>query len=247
MRAKKRTVFGWTSLALTCLCIAGSANAAFVRGFIDPAFDADGTVLNTHLGWSATVIVDVPSACLDTDTNIGCAGTVSSAVGELYDTHGTDTRSDDTHLRDLNFLETPFPTPFDVTVFANEGAVTGMASSPIGYATVPAGDPALGFTGFLWVQFFAPQFDSEISLAAVGPGDEYAQLIAQLCDPIFTDFSRPSHEWDCEPAADCDPDPSSGLRSVAAAVDLSVIPEPGALALVMAGLLAAGVARRRKI
>jgi hypothetical protein len=209
----------------------GNANAILVKGHIDPLFG--GTGVTSGIYWTGLLqFTDADNSCIASDGVHTCAPDAGSlsVTGTLQ--LGADTTT-------LNFLFAG-PTP-TITVDVVGGVIQAIQTGPIG----PTDLFTLGsLQGFGWLDFeFGSAFDSDNA--------SMAQLLLQLCPPLsdLTSFTTTSgrRSEDCNPSADCTPNIQLATGSDPALVTIEQIqvPEPATALLLLGGLAAGWIVRRR--
>lgn len=258
MRKEQRSIL--TRCVAAALIVLGSAStaSAYVRGSISPEFQIGST--DYGFGWKADILVDTSTGtCGPSSSYVGvtsfCTGaTLVSATGELDDPYPT------TQIpAGGNFSFTSSPGTYDtISVYFDGSTVVGLNTpTPIGYYTLtpnpsnPATPSPVNLQDgqYFWVQMlYAPTLVppplEPLFLAPSLTGTETANLIAQaLCPPVI-------YYYDDECGPRCTPDPflATNVSGPASGSDitLSVVPEPGSIALIFGALAAAGFVRRRR-
>lgn len=256
MREEQRSILlRCAAVALISLGCVTAANA-FVRGSISPEFTIGST--DYGFGWKADLLVNTSTGtCAPTSSYVGvtsyCTGaTLVSATGELDDPYPT------TQIPvGGSFSFTGSPGTYNtISVYFDGSTVVGLNTpDPIGYYTLAANlsNPVttspvnLRDGQYFWVQMLytptpVPPPESLLLDAPSLTGTETANLITQpLCPPGDGDSDR-------DDSCKADPSLTSNLSGPASGRDitLSVVPEPGSIALIFGALAAVGFVRRRR-
>ncbi len=241
--------FGWLGVA-----------SAYVRGSISPEFIVNST--DYGFGWKATIVVDTSNANCSTTPGECTGASLVSATGQLYDPYPTGQIFPTPTGSSFDF--TLSPQSFnDITVFFSGSTPVGIdTNGPIGYYTLalhaapvlpstnsppdpythqPPYPNILNDGAYLWLQ---------MSYNAQSPSADL--LLLPLCIPTIT--PRTWERENCGPTTTCIPtDPNhpgqallTGATQSPDELKFAVVPEPGSIALICCGLLAAGFIRRRQ-
>lgn len=240
-------------MALLWLAGLGTASAILVRGGIEPQFSTSGNLMDLY--WTANIQFDIGSSCLSPDTTVTCAISNLSVIGTLQyqPTSGTPGP-----LFNVDFLshDASPPTLLSLAVDSSN-QIIGIGSDAIGYAAVDM-RPSLDL-GNVWVQFFLPGQDSNFPDSNVGTGG----LIVQQCqstvganpsgtenDDITENQNAANNENEDDGLSLCDAStsPTGGAASsVIGVLQITQVPEPGSVWLVLGALfVAAPLLTRRK-
>jgi PEP-CTERM motif len=259
MRKEPSSILGaCAGIVLLWLASTGGASA-YVRGSIGPEFTVGST--DYGFGWKANILVDTNTGtCYSGSTYAGitswCTGaTLVSATGGLYDPYPTNQIFPTTVGTSFSFTTSP-STFHGISVYFDGSTVVGMNTGPIGYYTLAAGavnDGTILDAGqYMWVELlYAPQPNPNPAFGpttnSVQTGLQTGDLLLQALCPTVIDYEDDRVRSNC---ATCTPSPTAGgvLAGYAGPNDitLSVVPEPGSIALICGGLLAAGFIRRRQ-
>ncbi|MHB8493028.1 MAG: PEP-CTERM sorting domain-containing protein [Casimicrobiaceae bacterium] len=266
MRKELRSIVGFCAgVVLLWLACLGAASA-YVRGSISPWFNVGGTQYD--FGWKANILVDTstgtclsPSSPLSGITSICTDATLLSATGALFRPYPGTQIYPTPAGSSFDFTSTPSLFD-DISVYFDGGTVVGINTGPIGYFTLPANtlydpvnpspSPSVPLSAQnMWVELlYAPVL-----------GVQTGNLLLQAADVELRKVcgeEENSHENEHGEDEDDDGDgdrssctylPTSenylaGLAS-GSDITLSVVPEPGSIALICGALLAAGFIRRR--
>jgi hypothetical protein len=214
----------------------GVADAIVFKGVIDPQFQGGSTpATSADLAWSAEVLFDLENCAAS--VGLTTCGTMDllSATGTLYDVADPNHTPVSTPSILTYYSGAPNPSFIQSVLFDSNGDVIGLNTSLIGETIASAGSflPPDG-TSALWLQFFAPN-PNIIFLAELSPPTGLGgYLIVSPCSGPSTDLSCPSSPGD------------DAVRSDAATVQFSAVPEPGSLLLTMVALASVGFIRRRR-
>lgn len=236
------------AVALVWLASLGTANAILVRGGIDPTFSTTGALADLY--WTALIQFDLAPSCLSPSSTVICPISNLSVTGTLQYKPSPGTPGP---VLPVDFLSHDLSPPTSLSL-AVDGSdqIIGIGSDPLGYASVDM-RPSLDI-GNVWVQFFLPGSDPNFPHSTVGTGG----LIVQQCTSGSSDANeeednesetaQENENEDGGDACNAGTSPAGGLTSsVLGVVNITQVPEPGSLWLVLGALFfAAPLLARRK-
>lgn len=210
--------------------VAASAHAALYTGTWDPTY---GAPYPTALGWKGTATYNVPLSppCNTSGTACAPGAYVQDAHVEFYDTGSLTT------LATIDWTAGELGTSYAITSLAFAGNdVQYVASDPLPYKAPTC---VVGCSSATYGYFDQDDFSLEFVIG-------YYFLVTELVAPEVVGFSGPLLYWK---QGSCEGDCGSGVNDFGNYPPqnfiITQVPEPASLALVMAGLLAAGASARR--
>lgn len=214
---RPKSLFARAVLAAAAFCGASASHAAIYTGQWDPAYGG----IFPSLGWSATALFNVPTACLALGD-----GTYSTSQPECS---GLGFQSADVSFYNSNDLS---KTILETYQLANVGSVGGSV-------TIAANE----VTGVESSTYFAPFVPDPLGAASSidGAGAYSFNFIMQDNAEAQLRYVPSSST-----IADCERREISCGFSETAAVGVFAVPEPSSVALVLAGLGGIALAGRRR-
>jgi len=214
----------------------GVADAIVFKGVIDPQFQGESTpATSVDLAWSAEVLFDLENCAAAVGLTTCDTMDLLSATGTLYNVADPNHTPVSTPSILTYYSGAPNPSFIQSVLLDSNGDVIGLNTSLIGAPIASAGSflPPDG-TSALWLQFFAPDPNIIFLASLLPPTDLGGYLIVSPCSSSNTELSCPSSPGD------------DAVRSDAAAVQFSPVPEPGSLLLTMVALASVGLIHRRR-